>query len=217
MSICSVNGCIGKYYAKGYCGKHYKQIRDFGKIRERTIHDPNEFIIDGNICWVILYNQKCVEIARAKFDVKYYEQIYTSELKWDLHIKGYAIAHWYDEDGIFQHIFLHQAIIQLSEQEIPNGCDIDHKDRNPLNCLDNNLRFCTVSENNQNNTIRKDNKSGQKGVAWHKLMKKWQAKININGKRILLGFFDKIEDAARAYNVAAIKYHGEFAVLNKVS
>ena len=46
-----------------------------GKIQQiqRTIYDPNEFIIENDICWVILYDRKCIEIARAKFYTKYYE------------------------------------------------------------------------------------------------------------------------------------------------
>jgi hypothetical protein len=60
------------------------------------------------------------------------------------------------------------------------------------------------------------NTSGFKGVIWHKQSKKWYARITLNYKRIDLGLFkDKIQ-AAIAYNEAAIKYHGEFARLNKI-
>jgi len=40
------------------------------------------------------------------------------------------------------------------------------------------------------------------------------ARISHNGKRIFLGYFDDLEEAARAYDAAAIKLHGEFATLN---
>lgn len=49
-----------------------------------------------------------------------------------------------------------------------------------------------------------------------KITNKWAARIMANGKRIFLGLFKKTVDAAKAYNDAAIKYHGEFAFLNKI-
>jgi hypothetical protein len=46
MKNCSVEGCDGNYYSKGYCSKHYMQIKLYEKILERTKFDPNEFIIE---------------------------------------------------------------------------------------------------------------------------------------------------------------------------
>ena len=66
----------------------------------RTIHDPNEFIIDGDNCWVILYNRKCEEVARAKFHTKHHEIL--RDYKWrlcDYNYNKYAITTWFDEDG----------------------------------------------------------------------------------------------------------------------
>ena len=114
-------------------------------------------------------------------------------------------------------MYLHGAIIQLSGQEVPDGYEIDHKDRNPLNCLDDNLRICTPNQNAQNRKKQSNNTSGQKGVRWHKRDKKWNVSITtINGCEFL-GNFDTKEDAARAYNIAALKYFGEFAVLNVIT
>ena len=46
---CKVQNCFNEYYLKGYCQKHYAQMYKFGYIRERTIRDPNEFVIEGNM------------------------------------------------------------------------------------------------------------------------------------------------------------------------
>jgi hypothetical protein len=39
----------------------------------------------------------------------------------------------------------------------------------------------------------------------------WSAYIDVDDKRTFLGYFEDPEDAARAYDQAAIEYHGEFA------
>ena len=146
----------------------------------------------------------------------YYDIIKDSELKWYFGNHGYAVAKWIDKNNQKQCTFLHEAIIQLSGQIISNDHQIDHKDGNKLNCLDDNLRICTYAQNNQNKDKLKTNTSGYKGVHWHKDTKKWQAQISINCKLRWLGNFDKIEDAAKAYNVAASQYYGEFAKLNNI-
>jgi hypothetical protein len=38
--------------------------------------------------------------------------------------------------------------------------------------------------------------------------------LSINEKRVQLGYFKDVQEAARAYDAAAIKYHEEFAQLN---
>lgn len=43
---------------------------------------------------------------------------------------------------------------------------------------------------------------------------KWSTKIQINRKQVYIGIFDSREEAAKAYDIAAIKLHGEFAILN---
>jgi len=53
-----------------------------------------------------------------------------------------------------------------------------------------------------------------KGVFWHKKTRRWIAGITISGKNIYLGSFRDEEDAAHAYDVAALRYFGFFACLN---
>lgn len=73
-----------------------------------------------------------------------------------------------------------------------------------------NLRLATNSQQNFNTGIRKDNKSGVKGVYWRNEYKKWAAQIKANKKTIFLGYYENKEEAIKARKDAEIKYHGEY-------
>jgi hypothetical protein len=88
-----------------------------------------------------------------------------------------------------------------------------------MNVLDNrksNLRECTHAQNAANRNVKKDKVLGRyKGTK--KVDSKWGAKINVKGSSIWLGRYNTEEEAAMAYNEAAIKYYGEFARLNVIA
>jgi len=216
MKLCSVDGCNEKYYCKGYCERHWGQIRRHGKILDiqRNKKIKNEIIINENICHMKLYNETGLEISETIFDLKYKEEI--EKYKWHLTDYGYVACNWFDENNKHHKMTLHGAIIYLSGQEINKDQEIDHKNTNKLNNLENNLRICTRPQNQQNSNIRSNNSSGYKGVAWHKYTNKWLAKLKKNNVEIHLGYFDDAKDAAKAYNAAAIQYFGEFARINEV-
>jgi hypothetical protein len=96
----------------------------------------------------------------------------------------------------------------------PAGMIVDHRDGDGLNNQRENLRLCTHSQNMQNRRLQRNNRSGYKGVYWIKAQGVWAARITVNRVPINLGRFDTAEQAARAYDEAALKYHGEFARLN---
>ena len=107
-------------------------------------------------------------------------------------------------------ILMHREILK---PEKGNVCD--HKDGDGLNNQRNNLRSCTQSQNlmNQRPLINKTSKF--KGVSWKKARSKWRAALGLpNDKKLDLGLFNSEIEAARAYDLQALKHYGEFAHLN---
>lgn len=87
--------------------------------------------------------------------------------------------------------------------------DVDHKNRDKKNNRWSNLRKATRQKNTFNSSVRKNNKSGFKGV--HQIPNgRYSARITISGKTIYLGYFQTIDAAHEAYVEAARKLHGEF-------
>lgn len=98
--------------------------------------------------------------------------------------------------------------------DIPEGFEVDHINGDSLDNRRENLRICTHSQNRKNNKKYKTNTSGFMGVYWRSNRRKWVAMIYVDGKRRYLGHYDAPEEAAVAYDEAAIRLHGEFATLN---
>ena len=116
-----------------------------------------------------------------------------------------------DLDACGATIRMHRVIMNA-----PKGMQVDHIDHNTLDNQKINLRICTASQNAMNKGPSKSNKSGYKGVGWDKKYNKWEAQIMINGKHKRLGSFTCKHEAARVYNLASLKYHGEFAYINEI-
>lgn len=89
---------------------------------------------------------------------------------------------------------------------------IDHRNRVRTDNRIDNLRECTRQQNNQNHPPR----YGRKFKGVNKVSDQYRAVIFTNGQQIPLGSFDTEEEAAMAYNVAALNHFGEFAFLNEV-
>jgi hypothetical protein len=60
--------------------------------------------------------------------------------------------------------------------------------------------------------ISSRNTSGFKGVYWAKDRSKWRVSLTIEGVKIQVGSYCKLEEAKEAYRDAVRKYHGEYAL-----
>jgi hypothetical protein len=102
----------------------------------------------------------------------------------------------------------HRIIYFLHYGYIPKV--VDHINGHPSDNRIENLRECTVSQNQYNKRVSKKSKSGIKGVFWSKSAKKWICQITSNKKTKYIGSFKSLLDAEAAINDERNKLHGEF-------
>lgn len=105
----------------------------------------------------------------------------------------------------------HRIVWLMVYGSFPDG-ELDHKDLDKKNNSVDNLRQSSRTSNCANR--QGWSKSGYKGVYATTRGKPWMAAININGKMANLGRFDCPIEAAKAYDFAARKQHGEHALTN---
>ncbi|MEA1855604.1 hypothetical protein MKX67_18415 [Cytobacillus sp. FSL W7-1323] len=105
----------------------------------------------------------------------------------------YVMGNTKNKEGKPALIGMHRYIM-----DAPTDRFVDHVDRNTLNNKRNNLRIVTLSENNQNTRVQKNNTSGARGVTWDKDKKKWRATVKYRGKVYYFGYHRTVEDASLA-------------------
>ncbi len=141
-----------------------------------------------------------------KVDDEDFEEL--SKFKWSI-IKNkigkfYAIRNF----GKKGYELMHRRLTNASKGDI-----VDHKNRNSLDNRKLNLRLCTRSQNGANSSSRLKSTSQYLGVS--KMSNgKWRADIQKDKKTKYIGSYEFEEDAAIAYDNAAILAHGAFANLN---
>jgi hypothetical protein len=130
-------------------------------------------------------------------------------LTWRRLGNGYAMAQRWSFT-----IYMHRLVAGAGPEE-----RVDHANGDPLDNRSCNLRIASASQNGANRGAdrrRAGTTSVHKGVSWVKSRNKWAAYIHVDGKTRYLGRYHSEDEAALAYNAAAIEAWGEFARLNDV-
>lgn len=147
-------------------------------------------------------NAKWVPLAGGRFalvDEDDYERV--SRYNWCSYSNGATRYAQCD------HVSMHHFILRTTNET-------DHKNHNGLDNRKQNLRTCSHAQNVMNTRKTTGKLSRFKGVSFNKPINKWTSEITFQTNRSNLGYFENEEDAARAYDRAAIERFGEFAKLN---
>lgn len=139
----------------------------------------------------------------ALVDNEDYEAL--NKWKWYATYQGYAVRH----SPMVRRVRGKQVSMHREIMNFPT-LSIDHANMNKLDNRKSNLRLATKTQNSRNTGVRKDNKSGYKGVIWFGRDKKWRAYINVDKKFRHLGYYNNIKDAVSAYKKASREYFEEF-------
>lgn len=130
-------------------------------------------------------------------------------------IKNYC---WYeDKDGYILNktsdaiIRMHRLILNATDD-----CMVDHINHCKNDNRKQNIRLCTVKENNINVGLQKNNTSGDTGISYDNFYSCWRASITVDYKKIHLGSFSNREDALKARIKAEEKYFGEYSYRNSM-
>jgi HNH endonuclease/AP2 domain len=135
-----------------------------------------------------------------------------SRFTWHLDRYGYPVRKLPRNGGESKNRRMHRMIMDASM--------IDHANRDKLDNTRANLRACTSKQNAKNRTGYGN--SGFKGV-WHDKSgtrrKPFKASINDNRRHIHLGWFATAEEAADAYDRAALALPDAdaFTVINRIA
>lgn len=117
-------------------------------------------------------------------------------LVWSTNLKGRHLS-----------VYFHRFVVGALA-----GQFVDHINGDSLDNRRSNLRIASIAENNRNVSARRSGRSRFKGVDFNR--GRWRARIRLNYEHIDLGRFGNEVEAAFAYDLASLKYHGEFGRRN---
>lgn len=118
-------------------------------------------------------------------------------------------------DGVKFMSVAHRVLWAMEHGHWPGrGFHLDHLDHDKAANGRGETRIATPMQNMRNKRRYANNTSGFKGVTFYRKNGRWMAQISVNKRNKNLGLFENREDAARAYDTAAIAHFGEFAKTN---
>lgn len=213
--LCSLPNCKSKHKANGYCEKHYQRIKKWGTTekppaRRCSLANCGEIHESRGLC------KRHYDASRNNGDPLKITRIYgenrTSHPLYNTHRSMIRRCH-YKEDKAYENYG--GRGIKVCERwreplqgfpnfladmgERPEGYSLDRID-NDGNYEPSNCRWATRTEQNCNQRLRKDNKTGLVGVYF--CYGKYITGISFKGKHKHLGTFNTAKEARQAYEKA---------------
>lgn len=118
---------------------------------------------------------------------------------------GYGRIRWQGEL-----LAVHRVVWEITMGAIPTDKVIDHICRNRLCIRPAHLHAVSVKQNNENISLRSDNKSGIRGVSFLARTGRWRAQVGHRGANIHVGYFGSLAEA----EVAVIRRRNELFTNN---
>lgn len=146
--VCPQCGKLHTFTSKdNYCEKHYYQLLRYNRFLDnssRSIYDPNEYRVDGEITYISVYDKKGVKLDKEVIiDTKYIPLI----LKYKVYLRTAKGGGWYAYCNVARNnkVKVHQIIC-------PSATTIDHINGNTLDNREENLREANMTMQNLNKT-----------------------------------------------------------------
>lgn len=150
----------------------------------------NKYICrDGYVC---VYIENKDEVMLVDYD----DWKKMCDKKWLVNDKGYAYCR---DNG--KRVTAHRDIMNPDHTLV-----VDHINNEKLDNRKENLRNCTLQENNLNRPVQKNNTSGTPGVTYVKKTGKWKVEICYYGQYKYLGTFEDYDEAVSVRKAAEKKY-----------
>lgn len=166
---CSFTDCAKTLHARGYCSKHYRQLRHSGELPRLVKSKSMDFwskVTKTETCWLWTG--------------------YTHH--------GYGL-HYINAKATRAHRISWESVYG----EIGDGMHLDHICHNTRCVNPSHLRVVTASQNGQNRKgPNKNSTTGVRGVSRSKMGKPYVATVKKSRKQIHLGRFDTLDEAAAA-------------------
>jgi hypothetical protein len=170
---CVVEACEKPVIARGCCPSHYNRMRRTGSPHPA----PRRGV--------------------RPIEDRFWEKVEKTETCWNWtagrNADGYGIFH----NKAIKAPTAHRTSWEIANGPIPERMEIDHTCHNRGCVNPSHMRLASRAENNQHlSGVRKNNKSGYRGVSWHAGDRNWRACVVANKVTYNLGGFSTAEEAA---------------------
>lgn len=184
MRDCNLDGCERKHAANGLCSLHHQRSR---KGKSLTVPPRQIGLTVEQRFWSKVDKtggpDTCWIWTASRNEFGYGR----------INIAGRAVK-------------AHRIAFEWAKGPIPDGKVVDHICHTPSCVNPQHLRLATPKQNGEHRVrANKNSASGVRGVHWDKREKKWAAHVQHHRKRICLGYFDAIDQAAEAIRLKRLE------------